>query len=197
MSWLPSSRFDIRALVAAQHGWISSSSVCVDPQGIAFLEDAHYRPPVPPFTDDGGLCRDSHNGLHSFQSRCSTCSSHCETIVCCPGALTVRVNVLSVHLKSDLYLDGIWVACVASPSVRSRGLVDLKQRLAACVQSEHTPTDTAPVPVHFRFLFGTPFAPPTTSVRLSKSHSSCIRGSSWPVVTHSATLCATPHCAWH
>ena len=66
VSWLPSSRFDMRDLVAVQHGWISSSSVCVDPQGIAFLEDAHYRPPLLPFSDDGGLCQDSHNGLHSF-----------------------------------------------------------------------------------------------------------------------------------
>ena len=74
-----------------------------------------------------------------------------------PGALTVRVNVLSVHLKSDLYLDGIWLACVASPSVRSRRL---ETGLAACVQSEHTPTDTAPVSVHFRFLFGTPLHHP-------------------------------------
>ena len=63
----------------------------------------------------------AHNGLHNFQSRCSSHSSHCSTtVVCCPGALTVRVNVLSLHLKSDLYLDG---------------------------------TDTAPVPIHFRFLF--------------------------------------------
>ena len=147
VSWLPSSRFDMRALVAAQHGWISSSSVCVDhtryrfsfvrhserhltdiqPRTssgwcLPFHEDAHYRLPLPPFFDDRGLCRDAHNGLHSFQSRCSTRSSHCATIVCCPSALTVRVNVLSVHLKSDLYLDGIWVACVASPSVRSRRL---------------------------------------------------------------------------
>ena len=66
VSWLPCSRFDMRALVAAQHGWISSSSVCVNPQGIAFLEDAHCRPPLLPLSDDGGLCRESHNGLHSF-----------------------------------------------------------------------------------------------------------------------------------
>ena len=26
------------------------------PQGITFLENAHYRPPLPPFSDDGGLC---------------------------------------------------------------------------------------------------------------------------------------------
>ena len=112
----------MRALVAAQHGWISSSSVCADPLGIAFLADAHSRPLLPPFSDDGGLCRDSRNGLHSFWSRCSNRSSHCATIVCFPGALTVRVNVWSVQLKSDLYLDGVWVACVASPSVRSRRL---------------------------------------------------------------------------
>ena len=43
---------------------------------------------------------------------------------------------LREHLKSHLYL--------------------VKQGFAACVQSEHTPTDTAPVPVHFRFLFETP-----------------------------------------
>ena len=97
VSWLPSSRFDIRALVAAQHGWISSSSVCVDPQ-------------------------DSDNALHSLWSRCSSRSSHCATIVSCPGALIVRVNVWSAHHKSDMYLDGIWIACVASPSVPSRRL---------------------------------------------------------------------------
>ena len=54
---------------------------------------------------------------------------------------------------------------------------DLKQRLAACVQSEHTPTDTAPVPVHFRFLFGTPLHNPAQTSRHSKSRSTCIRGS--------------------
>ena len=42
--------------------------------------------------------------------------------------------------------------------------VDLKQGLAACVQSEHTPTDTAPVSVHFRFLFGTPLHHPVQAV---------------------------------
>ena len=141
----------MRALVAAQHGWISSSSVCVDPQGIAFLEDAHQRPPLHPFSDDGGLCRASHNGLQSFLSRCSTRSSHQATIVFFPGALTLRVNVLSVHRKCISTAFGL---PVSHPLLSFQ--VDLKPGLAACVQSEHTPTDTAPVPVNFRFLFGTP-----------------------------------------
>ena len=64
----------------------------------------------------------SFSRLTQWSPHCSIRSSHCATIVCCPGALTVRVNVLSVHLKSDLYLDGICVVCVASPSVRSRRL---------------------------------------------------------------------------
>ena len=54
-SWLPSSRFDMRTLLATQHGWISSSSVCADQQSIAFVADAHYRPPLDPFSDDGKL----------------------------------------------------------------------------------------------------------------------------------------------
>ena len=37
---------------------------------------------------------------------------------------------------------------------------DLKQGLAACVQSKHIPTYTAPVSVHFRLLFGTPLHHP-------------------------------------
>ena len=91
-------------------------------------------------------------------SRCSNRSSHCATIVCYTDALTARVNVWSVHLKSDLYLDGIWVACVSHPLLSVH--VDLKQGLAACVQSEHTPNNTALVPVHFTFLFGTPLHHP-------------------------------------
>ena len=141
----------------------------------------------PPFSDDGGLCRDSHNGLHNFQSRCSTLSSHCATIGCCPGALTVRVNLLSVHLKSDLYLDGIWVACFASPSVRSRRL----ETRTCSFWSVGTYTDrhstcTCTLQVSLRDSV----APSSTSVRLSKSRSSCIRGSAWLVVTHPVTLCA-------
>ena len=62
----------------------------------------------------------------------------------------LQMTMVSVHLKSDLYLDGVGVACVASLlSVHA----DLKTGLEACVQSEHTPTDTTPVLAHFRFLF--------------------------------------------
>ena len=148
--------FDMRALVAAQYGWISTS-VCVKSQSIALLEDAHYRPPLHPFSDDGGECQDSQNSLHSLWSRCSTRSSHCATIVCCPGALTVRVNVLS-DTSSLICISTASRLPVSHPLLSVH--VDLKQGLAACVQSEHTPTDTAPVPVHFRFLFGTPLHHP-------------------------------------
>ena len=57
-------------------------------------------PPLTPFSDDGGLCRDLHNGLHSFQSRCSTlfftlrnnrvlprrtdCPHQCVVCICAP-----------------------------------------------------------------------------------------------------------------
>ena len=62
------------------------------------------------------------------------------TVMCCLGPLMARVNVLPVHLKSGPYFDGMWVACVASLlSVRA----DLTEKPAACMQSEHTPTDTA------------------------------------------------------
>ena len=177
----------MRALVAAQHGWISSYSVCVDPQASLCLKTHTIVLLCSLFSDDGGLCRDSHNDLHSFYSRCSTRSSPCATIVCCPSALTVRVNVLSVHLKSDLYLDGIWVVCVASPSVRSRRLGTRTYSL--CSLGTHTnqhSTCTCTLQVSLRDSV----APPSTSVRLPKSSSSCIRGSAWPVVTHLTTLCA-------
>ena len=185
VSWLPSSCFDVRALVAAQHGSISSSSVCVDPQGIAFLEDAHHRPPLHPFSDDGGLCRDSHNGLHSFWSRCSIRSSNCATIVIFPGALDCPRQC--VVCTPQVYLDGIWVACVASPSVRS-GRLETRTR-GLCSIGTYTnrhSTCTCTLQVSLRDSV----APPSTSVRLSKSRSSCIRGSAWPVVTHPVTLCA-------
>ena len=152
------------------------------------LRDAHNRPPLLPFSDDGGLCRDSHNGLHTFWSRRSNRSSHCATIVCCPGAVTVRVNVLSVHLKSDLYLDGICLVCVASPSVLSRRL-ETKTCSLLCSIGTYTnrhSTCTCTLQVSPRDSV----APPSTSVRLSKSRSSCIRGSAWPLVTHPVTLCA-------
>ena len=129
----------------------------------------------------------SHNSLHSFQSRCSTRSSHSSNIVCCPGALTVRVNVLSVHLKSELYLDGIWVACVASSSVRSRRL----ETRTCSLRSVGTHTNRhSTCTCTLQVSLPDSVAPPNASVRLSKSRSSCIRGSAWPVVTHPVTLCA-------
>ena len=41
----------MRTLLATQHGRISNSSVFADQQGIAFVADAHYRPPLDPFSD--------------------------------------------------------------------------------------------------------------------------------------------------
>ena len=90
-------------------------------------------------------------------------SSHCATVMCCLGPLMARVNVLPVHLKSGPYLDGMWVACVASLlSVRA----DLTKEPAACLLSEHTPTDTAPVPVHFQVCLWDSVAPHSALVRL-------------------------------
>ena len=97
------------------------------------------------------------------------------------------INVLSVHLKSDLYLDAIWVACVASPSVRSRRLETWTCSLCSigtCTKRHSTCICTLPVSLRDSV------APPGTSVRLSKRRSPCIRGSAWPVVTHPVTLCA-------
>ena len=63
-------------------------------------------------------------------SMCCLCTS---SLICIstPFGLPVSHPLLSVH-------------------------ADLKHGLAVCVQSEHAPTDTAPVSVHFCFLFGTP-----------------------------------------
>ena len=65
------------------------------------------------------------------------------------------------------------------------------------------PTDTAPTCIcTLQVSLRDSVAPPRTSVRLSKSRSSCIRGSAWPVVTHplsvrTAAIEPTAHCAWH
>ena len=60
------------------------------------------------------------------------------------------------------------------------------------VQSEHAPTDTAPVPVHFRFLFRTPLHRPVQAAvsRRVVHHAFAVRCSAWPAVTHPVTLCA-------
>ena len=69
-----------------------------------------------------------------------------------------------VHLKSDLYLDGIGVACVASPSVRSRRLETRTCSLCSVgTHSNRHSTCTCTLQVSLRDSV----APPNTSVRLS------------------------------
>ena len=56
--------------------------------------------------------------------------SHCAAVVCCLHPTGGHGNVLSVHLKSDLYIVGMRVACV-TPLIATRA--DLKHTAAQVV----------------------------------------------------------------
>ena len=120
----------------------------------------------------------SHQEVHCIP-RWQTASRH-GCLICISTAFGLRMShpLLSVH-------------------------VDLKQRLAACVQLEHTPTDTAPVSVHFRFLFGTPLHHPVeASVSRRVVHHAFAARLGQQSRTQSlsvpiAAIEATAHCARH
>ena len=160
-------------LLQLKHGWISSSSVCVD----ATVRRFPRRRMLPSFSAPFLRRRRSVSRLtqHSPQLLISVPNSFFtmrdDRML---PALTVRVNVLSVHLKSDLYLDGIWVACVASPSVRSRRLETKTCSLCSvgAYTNRHS-TCTCTLQVSLRDSV----AAHSTSVRLLKSRSSSTRGS--------------------
>ena len=73
----------------------------------------------------------------AFKKSCIFRSSHCAKVVCCIGALTVRVNMVSVHLKPGLYLDSTVGCLCCIPSVRSRRL----ERRTCCLCSVGAYTD--------------------------------------------------------
>ena len=104
------------------------------------------------------------------------------------------------HRMSDLYLDGIWVVCVASASVRSRRLET--KTCSLCSIGTYTNRHSTCIST-LHILFGTPLHHPVeASVSRRVVHHAFatrlgLQSRTQSVSVRIAAIEGTAHCAWH